>query len=74
MKTLIVVSFLFFVAAGCVQQKEAPKEEKRADNVVTRYTASLQDDVTRAKEAAAKANAAIAAQNARMRESDEQMK
>lgn len=60
MKTLIALSLLF-AAAGC-------KKQERADNSATRYAESLQQDTVKAREAAEKANAAMAAEAERMKE------
>jgi hypothetical protein len=41
------------------------------DNEAVRYAVSLKEDAMRAKEAAKKANAAVAAQDNRMQEADD---
>ena len=64
MKTLIALSLLL-AAAGC-------KKEEKVDNSATRYADSLAQSTVKAREAADKANAAIAAEAERMKEAQAQ--
>jgi hypothetical protein len=67
MKTLVVVSLLSLVAAGC---SDGSNKGGHVDNSATRYAISLKDDATQAKEVAKKANVAVDDQSARMQEAD----
>jgi hypothetical protein len=66
MKTAVALLFALALA-GCDQNK-------KADNSATRYAESLKEDTFKAKDAAAKANAAIASQDQRMQEAQDQNK
>ena len=62
MKTFLIL-FLFLAAAGC-------KKQERADNEATRYAESLKQSASKADAVADKASAAVAEQNARMKEAE----
>lgn len=66
MKTLILAALVSLAAAGCKKKTEEP-----VDNAATRYGESLKQDGLKADAAADKANAAVAEQNARMKEAAE---
>lgn len=63
---------IFFVVlaasllSGCPKESPAPAakaEPEKVDNAATRYVGGLQNDVERAKKAAAAANAAVQAES-----------
>jgi hypothetical protein len=62
-KTFLILS-LAIVAAGC------KKKEERVDNEATRYAESLKQSALKADAVADKADAAVAEQNARMKEAE----
>jgi ABC-type uncharacterized transport system auxiliary subunit len=62
MKRIVAALLLMSSLAAC---------DKKADNSATRYAASLQEDTVKARAAAEKANAAIADEAARMKESSD---
>lgn len=57
----ILAAALLLAVVGC-------KKSETADNAATRYTDGLQTNVQQAEDAAAKANAAIAAEQAQQAE------